>query len=71
MSHHEARRQALNDSLRTLAAWAAKRAELNVNTETTLTMLKRKVAEIDDRVTRAGRRAAAPKPDWWALFLKR
>lgn len=54
MTTPEARKQALDDSLRTLAAWATKRAELNVNTETTLTMLRRKVDEITDRVTRAG-----------------
>jgi hypothetical protein len=53
---HEARKQALDESLRTLAAWAAKRAELNVNADTTLSMLRRKVEEINNRVTRAGRK---------------
>lgn len=54
----EARRQRLNEALGTLATWADQRERGDFNTETTLTMLARKVQETIDSVDKAGWRAA-------------
>ena len=54
----KARREKLWECLGTIQAWASKRATCEHNTETTLTMLARKVQETIDSVDKAGWRAA-------------
>jgi ATP-dependent protease HslVU (ClpYQ) peptidase subunit len=50
----DARRFRLKQSLLALANWAEARAGGNHNTETTMTMLERRLSEIRDQVDRAG-----------------
>jgi hypothetical protein len=50
----EARRTRLKQALVALAKWASARAEGDHDTETTITMLKRRASEIQDQVDRAG-----------------
>lgn len=50
----KARREKLWECLGTIQAWASKRAACEYNTETTLTMLARKVQETMDSVDKAG-----------------
>ena len=54
----KARREKLWECLGTIQAWVSKRALWEHNTETTLTMLARKVQETIDSVDKAGWRAA-------------
>jgi hypothetical protein len=49
-----ARKERLNQGLLTLSSWAAGRAAGDHDEDTTLSMLKRKVAELHDAVDRAG-----------------
>jgi hypothetical protein len=49
-----ARKERLNQGLLTLSSWAASRAAGDHDEDTTLSMLKRKVAELHDAVDRAG-----------------
>ena len=55
----EAQRERLNHGLRTLAIWCASRAMLEHDTETTLTMLEKKAAELRGKVMKAGWAAIA------------
>lgn len=50
----DARRLRLNQALLALANWAEARAGGNHNTETTMTMLDHRIAQIRDQVDRAG-----------------
>jgi hypothetical protein len=50
----EARRERLNHGLRTLASWCASRVTLEHDTETTLTMLEKKAAELRGKCMKAG-----------------
>lgn len=50
----DAQRERLNHGLRTLASWCASRAMLAHDTETTLTMLEKKSAELRGKVMKAG-----------------
>lgn len=54
-----ARTERLKLGLHNLAAWCHARAEGEHDNETTLTMLKRKAAELEDAVNRAGAAAAS------------
>lgn len=54
----KARRETLWECLQTLSEWTAKRAGKEYNTDTTITMLARKVQETMDSVDKAGWRAA-------------
>lgn len=54
----KARRERLWECLQTLSEWTAKRAGKEYNTDTTITMLARKVQETMDSVDKAGWRAA-------------
>jgi hypothetical protein len=54
----KARRERLWECLQTLSEWTAKRAGKEYNTDTTITMLARKVQETIDSVDKAGWRAA-------------
>ena len=54
----KARRERLWECLETLSEWTAKRAGKEYNTDTTITMLARKVQETMDSVDKAGWRAA-------------
>lgn len=56
---YTARRNRLNEGLRTISEWCAKRAEGNYDDSTTITMLLRKVNELPDQVDKAGWRALA------------
>jgi len=56
-----AQRERLNHGLRTLASWCGSRALLEHDTETTLTMLEKKAAELRGKVMKAG---------WSALTTK-
>jgi hypothetical protein len=49
-----AQRERLNHGLRTLASWCGSRAMLDHDTETTLTMLEKKAAELRGKVVKAG-----------------
>lgn len=51
-----ARRVEMKARLISIAAWATQRAEGLHDSATTLTMLKKKVIDADDRVIKAGRR---------------
>jgi len=53
-----ARRERLWECLETLSSWAASRAGKEYNTDTTLTMLARKVQDIMHSVDKAGWRAS-------------
>ena len=55
----EAQRERLNHGLRTLASWCASRAMMEHDTETTLTMLEKKAAELRGKVMKAGWAAIA------------
>jgi hypothetical protein len=55
----DAQRERLNHGLRTLASWCASRAMLEHDTETTLTMLEKKAAELRGKVMKAGWAAIA------------
>ena len=59
---NEARKLRLRQALKALANWAEARSDGNHNTETTLTMLERRVSEIKDQVDRAGWVASNSKP---------
>lgn len=59
MTIPEARKAELNRRLEVLAQWAVARAQGDHDEDTTLTMLKRRVEQIEDGVNRAGWRAAA------------
>ena len=50
----DAHRERLNHGLRTLASWCQSRAMLDHDTETTLTMLERKVGELRGKMMKAG-----------------
>ena len=52
-----ARMEELNRRLRVLSEWALNRTTGGHDTETTITMLRRRVEEIEDGVNRAGWRA--------------
>ena len=54
----QARRERLWEGLTTLSEWAAKRAGREYNTDTTITMLSRKVQDIIDSVDKAGWQAS-------------
>jgi len=54
----KARRERLWECLETLSSWAASRACKEYNTDTTLTMLARKVQDIMHSVDKAGWRAS-------------
>jgi len=54
----KARRERLWECLETLSSWAANRAGKEYNTDTTLTMLARKVQDIMHSVDKAGWRAS-------------
>ena len=54
----QARRERLWEGLTTLSEWAANRAGKEYNTDTTLTMLARKVQDIMHSVDKAGWRAS-------------
>ena len=58
-----ARKHRLNEALITLAEWVAKRERGEFNTDTTLTMLAKKVVEIEHSVRNAGCRAYAAAYD--------
>lgn len=49
-----ARRERLHSGLLTLAGWCVSRAAASCNSETTLTMLEKKAAELRGKVLRAG-----------------
>ncbi len=49
----DAQRERLNHGLRTLASWCASRAMLDHDTQTTLTMLEKKAAELRGKVMKA------------------
>lgn len=53
----EARLKRMNDGLVSLAEWASARSAGPHNPDTTLTMLRRKAAELDERSMAAGYRA--------------
>ena len=55
----DAHRERLNHGLRTLASWCASRAMLEHDTETTLTMLEKKAAELRGKCMKAGWAAIA------------
>jgi len=55
-----ARKDELNRRLLVLASWSATRAHGEFDTETTLTMLKKKVIDLEDGMKRAGWSAAKP-----------
>jgi len=55
----ESHRERLNHGLQTLARWCASRAMLEHDTETTLTMLEKKAAELRGKVVKAGWAAIA------------
>lgn len=55
-----ARKDELNRRLLVLALWSATRAHGEFDTETTLTMLKKKVIDLEDGMKRAGWSAAKP-----------
>jgi hypothetical protein len=63
MSHEQdkllytARRNRLNEGLRTLSEWCAKRAEGDYDDYTTITILLRKVNELPNQIDKAGWRA--------------
>jgi hypothetical protein len=50
----DAQRERLNHGLRTLASWCVSRAMLEHDTETTLTMLEKKAAELRGKCMKAG-----------------
>ena len=50
----DAQRKRLNHGLKTLASWCGSRAMLDHDTETTLTMLERKITELRGKVMKAG-----------------
>jgi len=52
----KARRERLRECLETLSVWCERRAGKKYNTDTTITMLSRKVQDIMDSVAKAGRR---------------
>jgi hypothetical protein len=56
---YTARRNRLNEGLRTISDWCAKRAEGDYDDSTTITMLLRKVNELPHQVDKAGWRALA------------
>ncbi len=56
---YTARRNRLNEGLRTISEWCTKRAEGDYDESTTITMLLRKVNELPDQVDKAGWRALA------------
>lgn len=56
---YAARKEELNRRLLVLAEWAVKRATGDHDEATTMTMLKKRVLEIEDGVNRAGWRAAS------------
>jgi hypothetical protein len=56
---YTARRNRLNEGLRTISEWCAKRAEGNYDDSTTITILLRKVNELPHQVDKAGWRALA------------
>jgi hypothetical protein len=56
---YNARRNRLNEGLRTISDWCAKRAEGDYDDSTTITMLLRKVNELPHQVDKAGWRALA------------
>jgi hypothetical protein len=56
-----ARNRNLSDRLASLSEWCRKRADGNHDTKTTLTMLKKKVADIEHRVNQAGWNAHLPE----------
>ena len=55
----DAQRERLNHGLRTLASWCVSRSMLDHDTETTLTMLERKAAELRGKCMKAGWAAIA------------
>jgi hypothetical protein len=56
----DARQLRLKQALLALAKWSETRAGNNHNTETTLTMLEHRIAQIRDQVDRAGWAASSP-----------
>jgi hypothetical protein len=50
----DAHRKRLNHELRTLASWCQSRAVMDHDTETTLTMLERKVGDLRGKIVKAG-----------------
>ena len=54
MNPPEARKERLDQGLRTLANWCLTRAMGDHDTETTLTMLEKKAAELRGKVMKAG-----------------
>lgn len=50
----EAQRDRLNQGLRALASWCESRAGMEHNTETTLTMLEKKAAELRGKCLKSG-----------------
>ena len=50
----EAQRDRLNQGLRALAVWCESRAGMEHNTETTLTMLEKKAAELRGKCLKSG-----------------
>ena len=55
---YAARKAELNRRLLVLAEWAVKRANGDHDEDTTMTMLKKRILEIEDGVNRAGWREA-------------
>ena len=53
-TQQQARKERLESALHTLAAWASNRARGDFDTDTTLTILETKVAEIRGSIDRAG-----------------
>ena len=66
MNEHQtiaaAQRERLNQGLRTLASWCGSRAMLEHDTETTLTMLEKKAAELRGKVMKAGWKSISENP---------
>lgn len=58
----KARQNRLNQGLLTLSDWTSARAQKNHNEQTSLSILKRKVAELEDAVNRAGWAASNSPP---------
>jgi hypothetical protein len=55
---YKARKEKLSQGLEALAKWVEARASGDHSPDTTLTLLQRKVAELEARTTRAGREAS-------------
>lgn len=63
-----AKKQRLNDGLRTIAEWCISRADGDHDTDTTLTMLERKATSLRGLVLKAGWKEVEFRSGGWSLI---